>query len=254
MNQRQKNLIKLLEQEGILNIESLAHGVMASEATIRRDLITLEEGGHIVRTFGGARVISAPSLVVSTFEQKRKIMRKEKEQIARKAAELVEPGMVVAIDSGTTAWRLAKALKDKAPLKIITSALAVFEELGAVDDISIFCTGGKFRLQNLDFVGASTIESFKKLHADIAFFGADSMILGRGAYSLDGQSSDVARAILAVSDTKVLLVDHSKFNSHGCFQMLDADEIDYIITDADIDSEIQEELEQKYSGLIIAAT
>ena len=179
-------------------------------------------------------------------------MRKEKEQIARKAANLIKPGMVVAIDSGTTAWRLAAALKDKAPLKIITSALAVFEELGAVEGISIFCTGGKFRAQNLDFVGASTIESFKKLHADIAFFGADSMIPGRGAYSLDEQSADVASAIASVADVKVLLADHSKINSHGCFQMLSADEIDHFITDNVIDAGIKEELEQSHCGLIIA--
>ena len=78
MNQRQIDLVKLLEQEGELNIEALSNGLSASEATIRRDLITLEETGHIVRTFGGARVISAPSLVVSTFEQNvRQCVRKK---------------------------------------------------------------------------------------------------------------------------------------------------------------------------------
>ncbi len=252
MNQRQIDLIKLLEQEGELHIEAMTKGLDASEATIRRDLIALEESGHIVRTFGGARVISAPSLVASTFEQKREIMRKEKEQIARRAADLVKPGMVVAIDSGTTAWRLAAALQDKAPLNIITSALAVFEELGAVENISIFCTGGKFRLQNLDFVGAPTIESFGRLHADIAFLGADSMLPGRGAYSLDEQSADVARAIASVADVKVLLADHAKIGSHGCFQVLGADEIDYFITDGGIDAAVKEELEQSHYKLIIA--
>lgn len=252
MNQRQLNLIKLLEQEGELNVEALTKKLNASEATIRRDLITLEKSGHIVRTFGGAKVISAPSLVVSTFEQKREIMRKEKEQIAVRAAKLVKSSMVVAIDSGTTAWRLAAALKDKAPLKIITGALAVFEELGAVEDISIFCVGGKFRLQNLDFVGASTIESFSKLHADIAFLGADSMIPGRGAYSLDEQSSDIARSIASIADIKVLLIDHAKIGSHGCFQLLEANEIDYLVTDSGIEPEIKEELEQNFDGLIVA--
>jgi DeoR/GlpR family transcriptional regulator of sugar metabolism len=252
MNQRQTDMIKLLEQEGELNIEALVKALSASEATIRRDLVTLEESGHLVRTFGGARIVTATSLVTSTFEQKRGTMRKEKEQIARKAAELVKPGMVIAIDSGTTAWRLAAALKDKTPLKVITSALAVFEELGAIEGISIFCTGGKFRLQNLDFVGASTIDAFKKLNADIAFFGADSMIPGRGAYSLDEQSSDVARAMVSVANVKVLLADHAKINSHGCFQVLSADEIDYMITDNGIDPDIKEKLEQGNCKLIIA--
>ncbi len=252
MNQRQIDLVKLLEQEGELNIEALTKGLNASEATIRRDLITLEESGHIVRTIGGARIIYTHSLVVSTFEQKREVMRKEKEKIAIRAADLVKPGMVVAIDSGTTAWRLAAALKGKAPLNIITSALAVLEELGAVEGVSIFCTGGKFRLQNLDFVGAPTIEAFSKLHADIAFFGADCMIPGRGAYSLDEQSSDVARAIASVADVKVLLADHSKIGSHGCFQVLGIDEMDYFVTDSGVDAGFKEELEQNLKGLIIA--
>ena len=117
MNQRQIDLVKLLEQDGELNIEALTKGLNASEATIRRDLITLEESGHIVRTIGGARIIYAHSLVVSTFEQKREVMRKEKEKIAIRAADLVKPGMVVAIDSGTTAWRLAAAFKRESAVK-----------------------------------------------------------------------------------------------------------------------------------------
>ena len=50
-------------------------------------------------------------MLEQTFHAKRERARAEKERIALRAAELVQPGMVVALDSGTTTWRLAAALK-----------------------------------------------------------------------------------------------------------------------------------------------
>jgi DeoR/GlpR family transcriptional regulator of sugar metabolism len=253
MNERQNKLLTLLEEHGEVSVEELTKQLGSSEATIRRDLTSLENDGKLARTFGGAKTSIKPSLVIERFEKKREKMRVEKEHIAHKAAEFVEPGMIIAIDSGTTTWRLAAALKEKGPLTVITSAMAVIEELGAIEGLSIFCTGGKFRQDNLDFIGASTISSFSKLHADIAFLGADSIIPGKGVFSLDEASADVSRAIVASSDKRVILADHSKINSSGCYLVAQSGEIDYLITDSKLDEDIKNNLKHEKFELIITS-
>ena len=75
-------------------------------------MAALESAGQVVRTFGGARLAAESSLLERTFGQKRELLRREKETIAREAARLVSPGMTVALDSGTTVWRVAAALND----------------------------------------------------------------------------------------------------------------------------------------------
>ena len=234
VRQRQERLLVLLDEQGEFDVPALVRALGASEATLRRDLGVLEEQGLLVRTFGGARSIRSASLVSRTFTEKRRRMRKEKEGIAAAAAALVESGMVVALDSGTTAWRLAVALREKAPLTIITTALAAVEELGPVAGVKVELAGGTFRPANLDFVGPTAIARLATMRADIAFVGVDSLVPGRGGFSADADSAAIAGALAHCADRRVVVMDHSKFEAQGCHLVVAAKEIDYLITDAGI--------------------
>jgi DeoR/GlpR family transcriptional regulator of sugar metabolism len=189
---------------------------------------------------------------MKTFEEKRNYLRTEKEHIAEKASEMVKSGMTIAIDSGTTTWRLASFLKSKAPLNIFTTALAVIEELGAVKGMSILCVGGNFRPKNLDFIGSGAISAFKGLHADIAFIGVDSIMPGKGVYALDADSACLATAVAGCADKAIVVADHSKFNSRGCYQILPENKISAIITDKGLPKDIIRKSASAPFKLIIA--
>lgn len=251
ISQRQKEILNLLEEHDEVDLASLVKRLETSEATVRRDLHTLEATGLVIRTVGGARLVKNSSLVIRSFEKKRQQMREEKERIARAAVDLVKPGMIVSLDSGTTIWRLAAALKEKAPLRILTTALATIEELGSIEGMTVYLTGGKFRLENLDFVGPTAVEAFSNLHADIAFIGADSFIPGKGAYSLDETSAVVTAAMGRSAEKRVLVMDHTKFNSQGCWQVLPSTQIDYVVTDAGLDAKIRKQMENETYQLIV---
>jgi DeoR family fructose operon transcriptional repressor len=252
VNRRQKRLLSLLESNSTLDVTTLTGKLSTSEATIRRDLTKLEQHGKIIRTFGGARLVKTPSLVVRTFAEKCASSRVEKDKIAVAAARLVRPGMSIILDSGTTCWRIAAALKDKTPLKVLTSALAAIEELGTVAGISIYLTGGEFRLKNLDFVGQSVVGNFSQLRADIAFLSADSFIPDKGAFSIDLASAAVAQAIAKCANEVVMAVDHKKFSTSGCYLAVPNNQINYLITDSNIDAEHRNELANQPYKLIIA--
>ena len=252
MSDRQHRLLALLREQGEVDVASLAGALQASEATIRRDFAALESAGLLTRTFGGARIREVSSLVEKTFDEKMGEMRKEKERIARCAAELVEPGMTVALDSGTTVWRVAAALEDKAPLSVVTSALAAIEELGGVDGVRITRAGGQFRLSNLDFVGNSAVSAFAGFHADIAFLGVDTLIPARGVFADTHESAAITAAIADCSDRRIVVMEHTKIKSEGCFLGLACDRIDRVITDAGLDGETRALLESQPYELTIA--
>lgn len=249
---RLQEMLALLGQRAEMDVPTLAERLSVSEATIRRDLATLEKSGKLIRTFGGARLREESSLVARTFGEKRLYSRGEKEQIARAAAVLVEPGMVVALDTGTTVWRVAAALRGKGPLTILTSSLPVIEELGAVDANKIICAGGEFRAENLDFVGTATTTAFDRLRADIVFLGADSLIPGQGLFSMEQESANTIVILGRIADRRIVVADHSKFTKKGVYLALKQDDIGCVITDAGIDAETREQLSSAPYELIIA--
>ncbi len=232
MHKRRARLLDLLRERGQMDVAELVAALNVSEATVRRDLAALEEEGLLTRTFGGARLHEEASLVVRTFEQKREHMGGQKERIARRAAALVHPGMTVALDSGTTVWCIATALKQRGPLTIVTSALAAVEELGSVENIEVHLTGGRFRLDNLDFIGPRAIEALQGFHTDIAFLSADGFTPGDGLFSSEEWSAAISKALAACADRVVLAIDHSKFGTRGPFRSLATDGLDVLITDS----------------------
>jgi DeoR/GlpR family transcriptional regulator of sugar metabolism len=243
MKPRHEALMKLLRERGELDIATMVSELDASEATIRRDLSRLDEAGLLTRKFGGARLLEPSSLVVQTFAQKRKLLRREKERIARRAAEFVKPGMSIAIDSGTTTWCVAAALKERAPLKVVTTALPVIEELGPVDDIEVICVGGRFNPLNLDFVGSEVVAEFAKFRTDIAFLGVDSLVPGRGAFAETQETAVIIRATAASADRKVVVMDHTKLGTPACFLGIASDDITCLVTDAGLSPKQRKTLE-----------
>lgn len=252
MNDRQHRIAQLLQERGELSVSALVAELGTSEATVRRYLASLETAGVLNRTFGGARLREPPSLVVRTFEQKRDVMRAEKERIAKCAAQLVEPGMSVALDSGTTTWRVAAALRNRAPLDVVTNALPVIEELGAAEGVRIHCAGGRFNLDNLDFMGGDTASALTRFHVNIAFLGIDSLIPGRGVFSNTQEDADNLRALGESADKCVVVADHTKVNTKGLHLALGPDQVDCVVMDGGVASETKALLEAEPYELLIA--
>ncbi len=250
--ERHKQIMDLLVERGDMAVLELVRALNASEATIRRDLTRLQSAGKLIRTPGGARPLAEASLVIRTFQEKAERMRGAKEQIARRAVELVKPGMVLALDSGTTVWRMAALLKNKAPLTVLTNGLAVIEELGAVPGITIYCAGGRLNAQNLDFVGNWSIWGALALRADLAFLGADSLIPGQGLFSADEASAQSSAALAACAVRRIVLADSTKINARGCYRVLAAHEIHTVVLDAGVTKALVRQLRHDACQLLIA--
>lgn len=228
---RKQMIMDCLQKEKELKVPDLVKLTGVAIATVRRDLLRLEEEKLIVRTFGGIRAIDKKSLVARTFGQRESLQSDEKKRIAEAAASLVTPGMTIAIDSGTTCMSFAAALKNKGPLRIVTSALAVIEMLGGIPEIEINLVGGRFRVSNLDFYGAVSTDTFRQFYCDVAFMGCDAMLPAHGAFSHDPESAAVSRAIRQSSAQLVLLCDNLKIGNSGAFLTFAPQEIDRIVTD-----------------------
>ena len=210
-------------------VKELARILHASESSVRRDIEKLEKLGLAERVHGGV-ILSEYKNSVVPLSLRDDENHAAKEQIAKRAAELVKDGYTILIDSSSTTWRIVKYLKNHRNLRIITNSLSVLDEL-AESDAEAFCTGGLFRPQNRDFVGHEAENYIRSVYADVAFISAN-------AISQDGEISDVSaewtalrRVMMSRAKQKFFLCDGSKIGKRKTFTLCTKDDFDAIICD-----------------------
>src|SRR5689334_25403388 len=136
--QRRRNVLDLVDQDGQVTVADLVKRFAISAVTVRSDLDTLASVGAVVRSHGGA-VRRLEATQDYPLRMKETLHRDEKVRIGRAAAELVQPGEPIILDSGTTTAEVARHLKrmKTQPLTVITNALNIAMELADLPGISL---------------------------------------------------------------------------------------------------------------------
>src|SRR5713101_3530599 len=168
--ERRREILELLEEQGRVTVDSLAETCRVSAVTIRADLEELGAKGLLVRSHGGAILPLSPKQEYP-LQLKKTLHHAEKVRIGRAAAQLIQPRQTVIIDGGTTTAEVAHALKRTCPeaLTVITHALNIALELADSPNISLIMIGGVFRHISRSFVGPPAERMMSDLHADHFF-------------------------------------------------------------------------------------
>src|SRR6202167_4880917 len=188
----------MLNHEGRVLVGDLARHFRTSQVTIRKDLDILQAHGRIHRTHGGALPAHEGALEDPTLREKEKLHRKEKIQIATAAANMVEEGQVVILDSGTTTTAIARALRHHQNLTIITNAVNIAAELSG-SSLEVILTGGTLRKNSFSLVGPIAEETLRRLNADILFLGVDGFDVHTGLSTPNLLEAKVNRAMMDVA-------------------------------------------------------
>ena len=172
MNQvvRRKQMCELIARRGECSIEQLMERFGVSGMTVRRDLQSLAEQGKVIRTHGGAAMAERISFEFEFLNRVRE-HHAAKEAIAAAAAVQIKDGESVMLDSGTTTLELAKRLRGRAGLTVITSSLPIAAHLQYDRQIEVLLLGGRLRASSPDLAGALAESNLETLRADMAFLG-----------------------------------------------------------------------------------
>jgi DeoR/GlpR family transcriptional regulator of sugar metabolism len=224
---RHQLILRALRSGGPATVSHLSEQLGVSAATVRRDLMKLEEDGLLTRVHGGAVAEEGDQ----PFAEVAEVRVTEKDAIAARAAAMVADGQTVLLDIGTTAFRLARQFHGRR-LTVITSNLVVYEELADDAGIELVLLGGVVRREYRSLVGFLTEDNLRQLHADVLF-------LGTSGIRSDGQVMDttvvevpIKRAMIASSDRVVLLADAGKLPGTGVARVCGPDELDVLVTNA----------------------
>jgi DeoR family transcriptional regulator of aga operon len=233
---RRAKIVEKLESTGQVKILELSNEFNVSDVTIRNDLAQLEEKGLLIRSRGGAIKPLRVGIDYKLYEKSKKNL-KEKQAIGKKAAELINDGDIIIIDSGSTAMEVAKNLSIFNNLTIITNALNIASQLANYDKVNILMLGGMLRHNSLSLTGPIAENSLTNYNCDKLIIGVDGIDSQYGISTPNIEEAQLNKLMIEVSKEVIVVTDSSKFLRRSFALIAPMTDIDIVITDKNIPKE-----------------
>jgi len=223
-----------LAERGEVGIAALAAEFAVSEMTIRRDLEELEGEGVARRVRGGA-ISTVSRSYEPPLAARANVARAAKQLIAGAAAGYIDYGETAILDVGSTTLALARCLRDRGGLTIVTPSLNAALELANEPNSRVILTGGIVRPGELSLIGDLAESTLAQLNCDVLFLGVGGIHPEKGLTEYNLDDTRVKRAAIGAASRCVALADQSKLNRVCLATIASLEEIDVLITDADAD-------------------
>lgn len=250
--ERRNQIEQLIIKNKSVLVVDLAKRFDVTTETIRGDLERLEKQGVLVRTYGGATLVEGNEPDMSIAERDT-INYEGKSLIGLKASKLIKDGETIFLDASTSSLHVARSIKDKKGITVITNAEKVVIELAGCANIRVICTGGRLEPRNMSYTGRTAEENIRKNYfANKFFFSCRGVTLHRGLMETSESEAEIKKAMLEASESAVFLCDHKKLGRLGVNKIAALDRIDAFITDVKLDEEWCRALADKDVNLIYA--
>lgn len=231
--ERRNRLEEILKIQNRILVAEMAEQMQISEVTIRKDLEVLEHRGVLKRVHRGAILVNNPTVIDLALMEKEHIHAREKERIARKAAELIRDNEVIILDSGSTTTAIAQVLKARQGLTIITNAVNIAWELTASKN-RVILIGGMVRENSFSLVGPLSEEALRSVSADKLFLGVDGIHFEFGLTTPNLEEATINRMMLRAATDVFVVADSSKIGRRSLGVIAEIQAAHHLITDAHI--------------------
>jgi DeoR/GlpR family transcriptional regulator of sugar metabolism len=242
-NERQALILELIEKKGEVGLQELKEMFPnVSAMTLRRDLISFENEGLVVRTYGGAISIKKlPNLNGEEDPYYRRMSEniEAKLEISRKAINLVERGRSIYLDAGSTTMCLAEKMPDE-NFSIITSGINIGLELMKKQKLSVITLGGLVNRNTLSVSGPNAASFLDNINIDLAFMSASGFSLESGFTISNIYECELKRKVIQSAKKVIMLMDSSKINKNLPFTFSKLEDVDIWITEKEFPADIRD--------------
>lgn len=228
--ERRNLILEKLQEEKRVVVGELSQLFGVSEETIRRDLDKLDKDGLAIKSYGGA-VINENTSIDMPFNVRKKRNVAGKQKIAEIVAGLINDGEHIILDASTTAVFIAKAIKQKSHLTVITNSIEIIIELSDVSDWNIISSGGSLKEGYLALVGPRAIEGLSSYNVEKAIISCKGIDIEKGITDGNEQFSQAKQTMQKAAKQSIFAIDSSKFEEIAFSKICDINQADIIVTD-----------------------
>lgn len=186
-----------------------------SAASVRRDLAKLEGKGLVKRTHGGVTLVEPllyePFRYDSLFRKREQHRTAEKRRIGQAAAELIQENETVGFTAGTTTTHVARHLRNRHNIRVITNAVNIAMELSNCAGLRTFLTGGLVQWAgSFSLIGQAAITALHDVYMDRVFVSVCGIDLARGVTLIEPEEALTFRAMIQQSKQAIVVADSTK--------------------------------------------
>nr|WP_231923581.1 DeoR/GlpR family DNA-binding transcription regulator [Gallibacterium genomosp. 3] len=240
---RLEQILLFLKSHNIATVDQLVKVTNASPATIRRDLIKLNEQGSVIRTHGGVSLNQFIAAQPTTNEKQLKFVV-EKGRIADHVASFIKAGDSIVLDAGTTTLCIAKKIAHL-PLRVITTDLHIALFLSEYKQIDLMLTGGYIDNSSQSCIGNHSIQLLQNVYPDLAFVSCNSWSLDKGVTAPTEDKANLKSSLLQNAKRRILVADSSKYGKYSLFSVARLAQFTDIVTDINLDKQVIAELQNE---------
>ncbi|WP_319544364.1 DeoR/GlpR family DNA-binding transcription regulator [Ruegeria conchae] len=251
--ERHRVILSAVQDRPVVTVADLCNLTDASEATIRRDIATLDAERKLKRVRGGAEALNPPQFVGLAgrpFAINETMRTREKQAIARAAVEICEDGESIIINGGTTTFQMVHPLASRR-MQVFTNSFPIAEHLLKHSKNTVMLSGGViYREQNI-ILSPFENDVTRNFYARRVFMGAQG--LGPlGLMEADPLLIQAEEKLIGQADELIVLVDSSKFENRSSLVLCPLNRITTVITDESISDSAAAMLEAADVNLIVA--
>ena len=232
--ERKAVILEMLMEESSVSVSELARRLDVTPVTARADLATLEKQGLLARTHGGAIPAHHPEI----FERMQ-TNKKEKNKIARAAADMIEDGDTVMITAGSTTALIAKYLLGKRDVHIVTNNTLLLAHARTNPQVRVTLIGGEFRSSEEGMVGPMALAALDQFYVSKAFIGIDGASIEQGFTAHILESAVLVRKMAEQAEKVIVISTSGKFGKPGFARILPFNDVDVLVTDKETDKEFE---------------
>lgn len=233
--ERQQIILNLLAEKNIIKISTIKEVIDVTDMTIRRDLKDLEDQGFLTRIHGGAKNRDLTIPYELSHSEKRDLNINEKKYIAKLIANQINDNDTVFLGTGTTIEFVYDFMKSK-NVKVITNSIFVFDKFKNDLNYELVLIGGTYRSKAGAFIGAIANEQLSSLYVQKSFISVNA-VDEFGIYNANEEEGILQKNILNNSSISYIISDSTKFNRQDFYRFSDLDDIDFLITDNNLNEE-----------------
>lgn len=246
---RQKYILKTLNDSGSLSVRVLSDLLKVSPVTIYRDLKQLENDGLISRRYGEIHLKTSDKKE-TRFTSRLKNNIREKKEIAGKAQFLVHDETTIFVDHSTTSYYFVEELckRNFHNINIISNSTFIPNNLShrlEKNNINFISTGGLLSPSYQALTGPQVLKCLEEINIDLFFISCGSCSVEKGFFTSSLFIQELIPGILKLDAEKNMLIDSSKFYFLESFHIGKIGTVDRIITD----SYLSESLQKKITSL-----
>lgn len=233
MINRHAKILDLVNANKKIEVTKLADELNTSQVTIRKDLDMLEKKGLLKREHGFAVMVASDDInnhLAFNYNLKR--------EIAIKAAELVNNGETIIIESGASCALLAEEISlRKYDVTIITNSAFIASFIRKAPFVKIVLLGGDYQNESQVVVGPMVKKCIENFHVDKIFVGTDGFHKNVGFTGNNHMRVETLKSMAEQANKIIILTESSKFVQQGVVAQFKANEVDYVFTDSNIPEE-----------------